>query len=64
MSGRVLQVEGYKGKVVAVDLVTDRVLASAEDPIELLAIMRARNLAHAAIVRVPRADEPLLVGLG
>jgi len=64
MSGRVLHVAGYEGKVVAVDLVTDDVVASADTPEKLQAILHARNIAHAAIVRVPRRDEPLRVGLG
>jgi len=64
MSGRVLHVEGYEGKVVAVDLATDDVVASADTPEELMVLLHGRNLTHAAIVRVPRADEPLRVGLG
>ena len=64
MSGRVLHVEGFEGKVVAIDLATDDVVASADTPEELLAVLHDRGLSHAAIVRVPRADEPLRVGLG
>lgn len=64
VAGRVLHVEGYEGKVVAIDLRTDDVVASADSPEELMALLRERDLAHAAIVRVPRADEPLRVGLG
>jgi len=64
MSGRVLHVEGYEGKVVAVDLASDDVVASADTPEELMALLHEGNLTHAAIVRVPRADEPLRVGLG
>jgi hypothetical protein len=64
MAGRVLHVEGYEGKVVAIDLRTDDVVASADTPEELMTIIRERDLTHAALVRVPRADEPLRVGLG
>jgi hypothetical protein len=61
MAGRVLHVEGYEGKVVAIDLRTDEVVASADTPGELMAVIRERHLTHAAVVRVPRSDEPLRV---
>jgi hypothetical protein len=64
MEGRRLHVEGYEGKVVALDRATDTVVASAESPQDLLRIVRAEGLRNTIIVRVPRADEPLRVGLG
>ncbi len=42
---------------------TDEVLADAATLPELAAIIRARGL-KASIVRAPREDEPVVVGLG
>jgi hypothetical protein len=64
MEGRLLKVAGYEGKVVAVDRTTDAVVASADTPEELMVVVRQRHLENTMIVRVPRADEPLRVGLG
>lgn len=54
---------GYPGKYVALDLETDEVLADAATMIEIIDIVRSRGL-KASIVRAPREDEPVLVGLG
>ena len=64
MEGRRLHVEGYEGKVVAIDRFTDRVVASADTPQEVMRLVAAKGLRNTAIVRVPRADEHLRVGLG
>ena len=64
MEGRRLHVEGYEGKVVAIDRFTDRVVASADTPQGVMRLVAAKGLRNTAIVRVPRADEPLRVGLG
>ena len=64
VKGRQLKVAGYEGKVVAVDCSTDAVVASADTPEELMRIVRHKHLENTMIVRVPRADEPLRVGLG
>lgn len=48
---------------VALDLVSDEVLADAATMIEIIEIVRSRGL-KASIVRAPREDEPVLVGLG
>ena len=64
MSGRVLHVEGYEGKYVAIDMITDEVVASADDPRSLDAIVRERGLKNVMTVGVPEVDEPLRVGLG
>ena len=53
----------YAGRYVALDLDSDNVLADAATLLELVAIVRARGL-RASIVRAPRDDEPVLVGLG
>ena len=64
MEGRHLHVEGYEGKVVAVDRVTDDVVAFADTPAALMRIVRQRQLRNTMIFRVPGLDEPLRVGLG
>lgn len=42
-SGRALHVEGYEGKVVAVDLATDDLVASADTPEALMALLYGRS---------------------
>ena len=64
MSARVLHLEGFDGKAVAVDQDTDEVVAFADTPQELLRIIRDRGLRNTTILRAPRKDEPLRVGLG
>jgi hypothetical protein len=64
MEGRHLHVEGYEGKVVAIDRDSDKVVASADTPEELMRIIRERLLRNTMILRAPRVDEPLRVGLG
>jgi hypothetical protein len=53
----------FAGRYVALDLTTDEVLADAATLQEIADIIRDRNL-KASIVRAPREDEPVLVGLG
>ena len=53
----------FAGRYVALDLATDEVLADAATLLDLVQIVRDRDL-HASIVRAPRDDEPVLVGLG
>jgi hypothetical protein len=57
------ELEEYAGRFVALDLDSDQVLADAETFAELVAIIRGSGL-RASIVRAPRSDEFLLVGLG
>ena len=64
MAGRVLHVDGYEGKVVAIDMVTDEVVAAADTPELLVAIIRVEAIENAMILRVPELDSPLRVGLG
>ncbi len=64
MAGRVLHVEGYEGKVVAIDMATDQVVAAAETPEQLFEIIRKEAIEDAMILRVPEIDSPLRVGLG
>jgi hypothetical protein len=53
----------YAGRYVALDLDSDEVLADADTMLALIAIVREQGL-RASIVRAPRDDEPVLVGLG
>ena len=53
----------FAGRYVALDLRTDEVLADSASLLELVAIIRTRDL-KVSIVRAPRDDEPVLVGLG
>ena len=64
MAGRVLKVDGFEGKVVAIDMDTDSVVASADTPEELMRLVRRDGLENAVVVRVPELDSPLRVGLG
>ena len=64
MAARVLHLEGFDGKAVAVDQNTHEVVASADTPEELLRTIRERGLLNTTILRAPRKDEPLRVGLG
>jgi hypothetical protein len=64
VGARVLHLEGFEGKAVAVDQDTDEVVASAETPQELLRIIRERGLRNTMILRAPRLNEPLRVGRG
>ncbi len=53
-----------EGKVVAIDRATDRVVASAETPQEVMRLVADQGLRNTAIFRVLRIGEPLRVGLG
>jgi hypothetical protein len=64
VKGHQLHVEGYEGKVVAIDRVSDDVVAAADTPEELMAIIRSQHLVNTMVIRIPRLDEPLRVGLG
>lgn len=63
MQARRPSLSKFAGRYVALDLVTDEVLADAATLPELAAIVRDRGL-KASIVRAPREDEPVLVGFG
>jgi hypothetical protein len=63
MKARAPDLAPYAGRYVALDLTTDAVVADAATLLELANIIRERAL-HASIVRAPREDEPVLVGLG
>ena len=64
MAGRLLHVEGFEGLVVAIDMATDRAVASAPSFDELTAEIDRRELKNTMILRVPDLGEPLRVGLG
>ena len=53
----------FPGRYVAIDDTTDQVVAYAATMLELWELIRGRNL-KVSIMRAPRADEPVLVGLG
>jgi hypothetical protein len=63
MKARWLDLTPFVGQYVALDLDTDEVLADAATMSELIDIIRERGL-KASIIRAPREDEPVLVGLG
>jgi hypothetical protein len=63
MEARWLDLTSFAGRYVALDLDTDEVLADAATMPELIDIIRERGL-KASIIRAPREDEPVLVGLG
>ena len=64
MSGRVLHVDGFEGKAVAVSMENDKVVASADTPEELMGIVRRDYIENAVILRIPKLGSPLRVGLG
>lgn len=53
----------YPGRFVAIDEATDRVVADAATLVDLWELIRDRDL-KVSIMRAPREDEPVLVGLG
>ena len=59
-----MSVEGFEGKFVAINMTTDEVVASADDPRTLAHIIRDLHLENVMTVGVPPIDEPLRVGLG
>ena len=56
--------EGFEGRVVAIDMVTDHVVAAADSFEELTVEIDRRGLPNTMVLRVPMPDEPLRVGLG
>ena len=61
---RYFHLERYPGKFVAIDMATDEVVLTADTPEELHEQIQQRGLRNVAVMRAPRADEPLYVGLG
>lgn len=53
----------YPGRYLVLDRATDTVLADAATMIELIEIIRSREL-KASIVGAPHEDDPILVRLG
>ena len=49
---------------MAIDMVTDEVVAAADTPELLFEIIRIEAIENAMILRVPELDSPLRVGLG
>ena len=54
----------YEGKYVALLVPTDLVVASADSPEELFRILAELDTGPVTIMRAPRLDEPVYVGLG
>ncbi len=55
---------GYEGMYVAIDHRTGKIVLADEDLHRLADRMKAEQVTHAAIRRVPRVGEPQYVGLG
>ncbi len=53
MAARILHLEGFEGKAVAVEQDTNEVVASADTPQELLRIIRECGLRNTMILRSP-----------
>ena len=60
---RYFHLERYPGKFVAIDMATDEVVLTADTPEELHELIQKRGLRNVAVIRAPREDEPLFVGL-
>ena len=54
----------YAGKFVALSVPDDVVVASGATPQELFALLDQLDLGRVTIMRAPRMDEPVYVGLG
>ena len=58
------ELEANRGRWVAFDEVNQRVVASAESAEELYVALDCGRFGRVVVMRVPRLDEPLYVGLG
>ncbi len=63
MVPRYFHLERYPGKYVAIDMATDEVVLTADTPEELHEQILAKGLLNVAVMRAPREDEPLFVGM-
>lgn len=54
----------YAGKFVALSVPGDTVVASADTPEELFRLLDEKPVGPVTIMRAPRLDEPVYVGLG
>jgi hypothetical protein len=54
----------YAGQFVALSVPGDEVVAAADSPVELFRLLDERGAGHVTIMRAPRLDEPVYVGLG
>jgi hypothetical protein len=57
-------IRDFAGKWVAVDRVSGEPRAAADNPYELAADLRSRQIKDVAVIRAPDPSEPELVGLG
>jgi hypothetical protein len=63
MKARHPNLSDFPGRYVAIDDATDRVVADAATLVDLWDLIKDRDL-NVSIMRAPREDEPVLVGLG
>ena len=54
----------HAGRFVALSVPGDEVVVSADTPEELFRILDEQHVGHVTIMRAPRIDEPVYVGLG
>jgi hypothetical protein len=54
----------YAGKFVALAVPSDEVAVAADTPAELFRLLDERGVGRVTIMRAPRLDEPVYVGLG
>jgi hypothetical protein len=54
----------HAGKFVALSVPGDEVVAWADTPAELFALLDERSVGQVTIMRAPKLDEPVYVGLG
>lgn len=58
------EIEEYRGQWVAFDEPTGHVRAAADSAEQLYETIDREQLGRVTIMRVPRLDEPLFIGLG
>ncbi|HUP69315.1 MAG TPA: hypothetical protein VM142_05805 [Acidimicrobiales bacterium] len=60
---RNFHLERYPGMYVAIDMASDEVVLTASTPEELHEQIKVTGLRNVAVMRAPREDEPLFVGM-
>jgi hypothetical protein len=54
----------HAGRFVALSVPGDEVVAVADTPAELFRVLDERRIGRVTIMRAPKLDEPVYVGLG